>query len=41
MIPKTYLRGFAVRKKAAADAAAEAAAEALAETELEIWIIRD
>ena len=33
-----YLRVFAVRKKAAADAAAEAAAEAVAETELEIGI---
>ena len=33
-----YLRVFAVRKKAAADAAAEAAAEAVVETELEIGI---
>ena len=37
-LPVAYLRGFAVRKKAAADAAAEAAAEAVAETELEIGI---
>ena len=37
-LPVAYLRVFAVRKKAAADAAVEAAAEAAAETELEIGI---